>query len=230
MIERVTIPFGTIAKILTGHSPVKREFFMTADLFNFGAEEASPDSAGERIFQAARELFYRQGIRAIGVDAIAAAAGTTKMSLYRNFGSKDQLVAAVLEEQDRLFWEWWDEIIAPYPDDPRRQIERLFREFETAASDDDSCRGCPIANASVEIIEEDHPARLIVVRHHEGILKRLRSMAEKMGARDPERLGDALMLLMGGSFLSRLCFDDLGPVKSVSGIARQLIDAHTAPA
>lgn len=203
---------------------------MTADLFHLSAEETTPDTAGERIFQAARELFYRQGIRAVGVDAIAAAAGTTKMSLYRNFGSKDQLVAAVLEAQDRLFWEWWDETIAQCPADPRGQIECLFREFETIASDADSCRGCPIANASVEIVDTDHPARRIVVRHHEEMLRRLRALATELGARDPEALGDALMLLMGGSFLSRLCFDDLGPVRSVSEIARQLIDAHTAPA
>lgn len=201
---------------------------MTADLFNLSAEETTPDTAGERIFQAARELFYRQGIRAVGVDAIAAAAGTTKMSLYRNFGSKDQLVAAVLREQDRLFWEWWDETIAPFAGDPRKQVECLFREFECVASEDDSCRGCPIANASVEITEPNHPARLMVVEHHEKMLERLRKLAAEMNARDPDQLGDALMLLMGGSFLSRLCFADLGPVRSVSDIARQLIDAHTA--
>lgn len=199
---------------------------MTADLFNLSAEASTPDTAGQKIFQAARELFYQQGIRAVGVDAIAAAAGTTKMSLYRNFGSKDQLVAAVLKEQDRLFWEWWDETIEQYAGDPRAQVECLFREFELIASDDDSCRGCPIANASVEITEDNHPARLVVVEHHQKMLDRLRKLAAEMGARDPERLGDALMLLMGGSFLSRLCFDDLGPVRSVSGIASQLIDAH----
>ncbi len=201
---------------------------MTADLFNLSAKEAAPDTAGEKIFQAARELFYQQGIRAIGVDAIAAAAGTTKMSLYRNFGSKDRLVAAVIKEQDRLFWEWWDATIAPYAGDPRAQIECLFREFERITSEDDSCRGCPIANASVEITAADHPARLLVVEHHRKMLQRLREMAAEMGARDPDQLGDALMLLMGGSFLSRLCFDDLGPVRSVSVIARQLIDAHTS--
>jgi hypothetical protein len=95
-------------------------------------------------------------------------------------------------------------------------------------SEDESCRGCPIANASVEITEADHPGRQLVVKHHEEMLKRLRKMAADLGAREPDRLGDALMLLMGGSVLSRLCFDDLGPVQSVSVIARQLIDAHTA--
>lgn len=204
---------------------------MSADLFNLHPDEATPDTAGERIFQAARELFYQQGIRAVGVDAIAAAAGTTKMSLYRNFGSKDQLVAAVLEEQDRLFWEWWDETIAPVQGDPRRQVDCLFNAFEEVASDADSCRGCLIANASVEIIDANHPARLVVIRHHNEMLSRLRRLAAEMGAHDADQLGDSLMLLMGGSFLSRLCFDDLGPVKSVSDIARLLIDLHTsAPA
>lgn len=183
-------------------------------------------SAGERIFDAARELFYQQGIRAVGVEAIAAAAGTTKMSLYRNFSSKDELVAAVLKYQDRLFWEWWDAIIEPLAGQPRKQVERLFHEFETYASDDESCRGCPIANASVEITEDGHPARRIVAEHHAEMLRRLRKLAADMGAEDPDRLGDSLMLLMGGSFLARLVFDDIGPIASVSEAARILLDSQ----
>ena len=211
---------------------------MNADLAHLHTDEASAEapetagSAGQRIFNAARELFYRQGIRAVGVEAIAAAAGTTKMSLYRNFASKDELVAAVLRDQDRQFWAWWDDTIAPFEGQPRRQIEQLFREFETVTCEEESCRGCPIANASVEIIEDEHPARAIVLEHHEELLRRLRRLAAEMGARNPDRLGDALMLLMGGSFLARLVFEELGPVESVSDIARVLLDSATlgAPA
>ncbi len=68
----------------------------------------------DRIFEVACELFYRHGIRAVGVDAIASEAGTNKMSFYRSFASKDQLVAEYLREQEREGWEWWDEIMATH--------------------------------------------------------------------------------------------------------------------
>src|SRR5690554_5798813 len=86
-------------------------------------------SARERIFLTARDLFYRLGIRAVGVETIAAEAGTTKMSLYRHFASKDELVAECLKEADREFWEWWDGVVAAYPGQPRRQVLVLFEAF-----------------------------------------------------------------------------------------------------
>src|SRR5579863_420307 len=75
----------------------------------------------DRIFETACDLFYRHGIRAVGVDAIACEAGTNKMSFYRSFASKDELVTEYLREQQREFWSWWRAAIAPYEGDPRRQ-------------------------------------------------------------------------------------------------------------
>ena len=80
---------------------------------------------GDRLFRAAIDLFYRHGIRAVSVDAIAAEAGTTKVTFYRVFESKDDLVVQVLEEQSKRFWEWWDAIVAEHPNEPRKQIEAL---------------------------------------------------------------------------------------------------------
>jgi AcrR family transcriptional regulator len=145
------------------------------------------------------------------------------MTLYRHFSSKDDLVAAILKAHDAEFWAWWEEITGPLAGQPRRQIERLFREFEELACDAGSCRGCPIANASVEVIEKDHPARQIVKSHHEEMRRRLRILCEQMGAQDPDRLSDALFLLMAGSFLARLVFDDSGPIGSVYEAAQMLL-------
>src|ERR1700730_12018757 len=103
----------------------------------------------DRIFETACELFYRHGIHGVGVDAIAAEAGSNKMSFYRSFASKDALVAEYLREEEREYWAWWDAAVAQYPSDPRRQIEALFEaQLEIARSD--SCRGCALGNAAVE--------------------------------------------------------------------------------
>src|SRR6185369_15775591 len=76
----------------------------------------------ERILAAARELFYRRGIHAVGVDAIAEAAGTNKTTLYRHFASKDELVAACLREFAAEIDTEWDAIAAAHPGDPRGQL------------------------------------------------------------------------------------------------------------
>ena len=70
--------------------------------------------ARDRIFDAARKLFYKFGIRGVSVDAIAAEADTTKVTLYRVFDSKEDLVVKVLEDQSKRFWSWWDSVIAQH--------------------------------------------------------------------------------------------------------------------
>ena len=220
-----TIPFGIVAYDTDRSLTCQGDPEMNAHLSDLRSDDAVAGSAAERIFAAARDLFYQQGIRAVGVDAIAAAAGTTKMTLYRNFSSKDELLAAILKAHDQEFWAWWDETIAPFAGQPRKQVEKLFNAFEEIACDDGSCRGCPIANASVEITDDDNPARKVVKFHHEEMRRRLRELSREMGARDPDGLGDALFLLMGGSFLSRLVFNDAGPSSAVGEAAQVLLDS-----
>ena len=80
----------------------------------------------DRIMKTASDLFYRYGIHAVGVDTIASEAGTNKMSFYRNFASKDELVAEYLRGEEREGWLWWDETIAAHAGNPRLQVESLF--------------------------------------------------------------------------------------------------------
>src|SRR6202451_4054611 len=84
---------------------------------------------GDRIFDTPCELFYKHGIRAVGVDAIANEAGTNKMSFYRSFPSKDELVAEYLREQEREYFDWWDATIAPHAGDPLAQLYALFDAY-----------------------------------------------------------------------------------------------------
>ena len=121
-------------------------------------------SARERIFETASELFYAKGIRAVGVETIAAEADTTKMTLYRNFPSKDELVAEWLREHDARFWKTWEAMAGRYPSDPRRQIHVAFGLLAKHVADP-AARGCPMANAAVEITEKDHPARKVIEAH-----------------------------------------------------------------
>jgi AcrR family transcriptional regulator len=180
----------------------------------------------DRIFETACELFYRHGIHGVGVDEIAAEAGSNKMSFYRSFASKDALVVEYLREQEREYWAWWDAAVAQYPGDPRRQIEALFEaQLEVAMSND--CRGCSLGNAAAEISDDEDELSNLVRAYKEKVRKRLHAMAQATGARDADRLGDALMLLLDGGHFTRLIFPlGSGPISAALPAVRALIDAH----
>lgn len=205
------------------------------------ASEARPAMADrprvrDRILETACDLFYRHGIRAVGVDAIASEAGTNKMSFYRSFPSKDDLVAEYLIDQEGEYWKWWDEVVAPHAGNPRRQVEALIDSVvdlaRLKAKSVEGCktsRGCALGNACVEIPEDNQRLGDIVHKYKTEIRRRLRKFARDMGAREPEVLGDALMLLMEGSYYTRLTFpNNTGPVSAITKAARTLIDAHLA--
>jgi AcrR family transcriptional regulator len=197
-------------------------------------EEASKPRVRDRIFDTACELFYKHGIRAVGVDAIANEAGTNKMSFYRSFPSKDELVAEYLREQEREYFEWWDATVAEHAGDPLAQLHALFNAYlglacPKAEADLDcrTSRGCALGNAAVEIAEDNVELNGIVHEYKTKIRRRLRKLAREIGAREPETLGDALMLLMEGGYYTRLTFPhNTGPIAAITKAARGLIEAQ----
>ena len=188
----------------------------------------------DRILETAGELFYTRGIHCVGVDSIASEAGTNKMSLYRNFTSKEELVAEYLREQEREYWAVWDQTTAPFADDPRRQLEALFDAFlsraKQKAAESEDCkvrRGCALGNAAVEIPEEEEMLRSIVLAYKSELRRRLRKLSKEAGAHEPDALGDALMLLLEGGCYTLSTFPGMtGPIASMAKAARALIRAH----
>jgi AcrR family transcriptional regulator len=181
-------------------------------------------SARKRIFDAASELFYRKGIRAVGIDAIAAEAETTKMSLYRSFPSKDALVAEWLRDHDVKFWQTWDAMSQKHPGMPRKQLQAAFALLAKHVADP-GARGCPMANAAVEITQKDHPAKRVIERHKAKLRARLAALCEATGARDPTALADELFLLMEGAQVSTVLGVRM-PARSAARAADALIDSH----
>src|SRR5438045_4514635 len=104
----------------------------------------------DRILETAQDMFHKHGIKGVGVDAIAEAAGTNKMTLYRHFASKDELVAEYLRQAAKLADTCWERFRAAHPDDSQAQLRAWLVEMaEHVASNDE--RGCPLANAAVEL-------------------------------------------------------------------------------
>src|SRR5215831_3166148 len=123
-----------------------------------GKDERIPPR--ERILAVAADLFYRHGIRAVGVDAIAEAAGTNKMTLYRHFASKDELVAEYLRHLAGKAGAAWDRRAAQHPGDPCAQLRGWLEDVAAQLASGDQ-RGCALANAAVELPEKDHHARRV---------------------------------------------------------------------
>ncbi len=114
----------------------------------------------DRIFDCAQDLFHRKGIRGVGVEAIAEAAGTSKMALYRHFNSKDELILEYLNYKGRKSDEIWAEIEAQNPGDPSGQLYGFMDKAAIFIAGDE--RGCDLANAAIELTEQGHPGLRVI--------------------------------------------------------------------
>jgi AcrR family transcriptional regulator len=192
------------------------------------SSEAAPKNAvraADRIFDTARELFYREGARAVGVDEIVSRAGATKPTLYRSFGSKDQLIAAYLRDQADHFWSYYEAGAETHPEDARGQI-LAYLDGVAARAETPNYRGCGLTNAAVEYPDPQHPGRQVAVAHKQELRERLRATARDLNAREPDQLADSLLLLIEGAYVSSQLFGPGGPAAAVRGAAEALFAAH----
>ncbi|WP_225768963.1 TetR/AcrR family transcriptional regulator [Inquilinus sp. Marseille-Q2685] len=177
----------------------------------------------DRILGTARDLFHKHGYRGVGVDAIAEAAGTNKMTLYRHFGSKDDLIVECLQrlagEADAI----WAGFEAKHPGDPAAQLHAWVRAGADCAIAD--ARGCDMVNAAVELTEPDHPARRVIEDFKTAQRDRLVRLCRTAGATQAELLADTLWLLLEGARVSRQSVGAEGPSARFIRMAEAIIAA-----
>lgn len=182
-------------------------------------------TAQEQLLDAAQELFYREGVRAIGVDAVVERAGVNKMSLYRRFASKDELVVAYLERMDEGFRRRFEASVAKHPDAPAQQLVQALEDLVKRASSPDY-RGCPFVNIACEFGDPAHPARQSVERNKNYLMTRLVEICIAAGAENPAELAESLALLVDGIYATSQTYGPgSGPLRAAPRIARTLIDA-----
>jgi AcrR family transcriptional regulator len=171
--------------------------------------EAPRPRPRDRIVVTARDLFHRHGIRGVGVEAIAEAAGTNKMTLYRHFGSKDDLIVECLHKVASDAKAVWTELETTYPGDPLAQLHGWVRCAAGCVLADG--RGCDMANAAVELSETGHPARRVIEEFKTTQRNRLAELCRAAGVAQAELLADALSLLLEGARVSRQSVGAEGP-------------------
>jgi AcrR family transcriptional regulator len=180
----------------------------------------------ERILAVARDLFYRHGIRAVGVEAIAEAAGTNKMTLYRHFSSKDELVAECLRQVAAKADALWDGIAAAHPGDARAQLAAWVAAMGAHLADVEE-RGCAMCNAAVELPDRTHPVRRLIEAFKSAQRDRLARLCAAAGAPQAELLADELFLLIEGARVSLQSVGPEGPAARFVRMAEATIADHT---
>ena len=177
----------------------------------------------DKVFKTAARLFYQHGYRAIGVDTIAAEAGIGKMTLYRHYPSKDDLIVAYLKDSNELFWNNFEQITKNAPS-PREKLLAFFQGLQDYVKTP-VCYGCPFLNVATEYPETDHPGHQVALEHKQSVRARFRQLAKEAGAPKPEELADQLFLLMDGAYMASRMFGAKNPATQVAKTARILIDS-----
>jgi AcrR family transcriptional regulator len=179
----------------------------------------------ERLLAVAADLFYRHGIRAVGVEAIAEAAGTNKMTLYRHFPSKDELVAEYLRQAAREANHCWHAYERSHAGDPLAQIRAWLAEMADHLANTGE-RGCALANAAVELPDKAHPARRVIEEYKIAQRNRLIDLCRGAGLSDPEMLADELHLLLEGARVTSQSVGADGLGARLTRMGEAMIAAH----
>jgi AcrR family transcriptional regulator len=179
----------------------------------------------DRILTVARDLFYRHGIRGVGVDAIAEVAGTNKMTLYRHFASKDVLIADCLRAWAQACEADWNEISRIHAGDANGQL-RAWARYVSALLINEVDRGCALANAAIELPDRDHPARRVIEEFKTAQRDQLVIWCREAGYAEPEQLADELFLLLEGARVTIQSMGVNGPGARLGGMMDTIIDHH----
>jgi AcrR family transcriptional regulator len=189
------------------------------------SDRATEKPARERVFAVAADLFYRKGIRAVGVEEIVNEAGVAKISLYRSFKSKDDLIVAYLEQRNAEFWLQWEERFAPHSD-PRALLDAVM-DYLSRRTTQAGYRGCPFINYAVEFPEASHPGHRVVEANKREWRRRFTAIAEALGASKPKLLADSLLLLVEGAYaISQTLGGPKGPGAAISAAAKAMVDGQ----
>jgi AcrR family transcriptional regulator len=188
---------------------------------------SDPQSHAElraRILATACTLFYQRGVRAVGVDLVVEKAGVAKTSLYRHFGTKDDLVAAFLKREDEDFWGTWNRVAGQHVDDAAAELDAHL-EWIGERVGRPNYRGCPQINVAAEFPEIDHPARKVAAAHKRQMRQRLKGIAERLGVARPDELAGQLSLFINGAFVSSQIFEPGEATPLLRRTAHALIEA-----
>jgi AcrR family transcriptional regulator len=181
----------------------------------------------ERIVEAATELFYAQGLRAVSAEKIIAQVGITKVTFYRHFPTKDDLIVAYLERRAK-----WERDAVAHVRQTSKDIPDAFRIIAEAIGAE-SCspgfRGCPFINAAAEYADPEHPVRRVVDAHRRWFKQAIEDLLDEINVPESGRVADQLVMLRDGAMVSGYLSDPSVVASSLYNAARAVIAFNQDP-
>src|ERR1044071_4188750 len=181
------------------------------------------ESARGRLLSAATHLFCKNGINATGIDAIIDEAGTAKTTLYKLFGSKTNLVHAVLESEGKQWRGWFIGAVAEGGGAAQVKLTRIFPALKRWFGED-RFYGCPFINAVAEHDKDQKQFRNIALRHKKVVLAHIEKLAGEMGAAEPALFAHQLALLIDGAIVAAMVSRDPGVADTAALAAGSLFE------
>ena len=182
-------------------------------------------SLREHILDVASGLFYKYGLRNIGIDRIISESGIARMTLYNHFKSKDLLIEEYLRRASTRWMKWYAGKIDRSSADPRERILGAFAVLDGWFHSKDF-RGCSVTNAMVELADDSHPAAAVKDEYHEGLSQLFGRLARDAGAAEPEALAEELIVVLRGAMTSALLDGPEGIAQRARRTAAHLLAAH----
>lgn len=175
------------------------------------------------VLDVATRLFYRQGIRAVGMDAVVKECGVGNATVYRQFPTKDALATAYVQGRADAWFERMEQAADEHPG----ARHKLLAVFEVLAEDTAGAgyRGCPMLNTNTEFPDGGHPAHLAAVAHKQQVRDWFRSLAAEAGAAEPDRLADDLLIVLNGAYATAAVLDGAAYGGRALDLAWRLIEA-----
>lgn len=184
----------------------------------------------DHLVETAVRLFGREGFHATGIDRILEEAGVARMTLYKHFRSKDELILAALRRRDEQFRTWFKSAIERRGGSPAQRLlasfDALQEWFEGRAFGGLPFSGCSFINAAAEYAESVHPVHRLAAEHKRLILEYLRLLCSAAGAREPDRLAWSIALLHEGAIVTAQVSADPAAALGAKEIARILMKQH----
>ncbi len=184
----------------------------------------STNTVRQRILDTTRELFYQEGIHAVGIDTIIERSGVAKATLYHHFPSKEALIEAYLQERDHFFWTWFEQAISAEQEAKGKLL--AFFDAVLIKVTAPGYRGCSFLNCAAEFPHATSAGHYLPRATKHELRQRLLHLCQQLPATQPAMLADQLFLLAEGSFASTPLFDTPTPALYVKEAASLLIEAH----
>lgn len=182
-------------------------------------------NARTRILDSASRLFYQHGIHTVGVDRIIAAASVAKMTFYKHFPSKDNLIEEVVKQKDANWRDSLQDFVYNASENPRERLSALF-DYLLNWFGDENFRGCQFLNTTVDLADRAHPGFAAVITQQQFRREFITQLAEGAGIPDPQELAEELCIVIAGAIMIAYVMDSIESAKRAKRIGNAIINRH----